>query len=71
MEPTCARFPAKKVAVVACMDARLNVSTVLGLDDGDAHIIRKAGGIVSLDALRSLVTGNDGPTRAQRSSPRG
>lgn len=47
--------PAKMVAVVACMDARLNVSAVLGLDEGDAHIVRNAGGIVSTDALRSLV----------------
>lgn len=46
--------PAKQVAVVACMDARLNVYGVLGLSEGDAHIIRNAGGIVSLDVLRSL-----------------
>ncbi|MGI8778154.1 MAG: beta-class carbonic anhydrase [Acidimicrobiales bacterium] len=47
--------PGKSVAVVACMDARLQVSGVLGLEEGDAHVIRNAGGIVSTDALRSLV----------------
>lgn len=46
--------PAKGVAVVACMDARLHVSKILGLEEGDAHIIRNAGGIVSDDAIRSL-----------------
>jgi len=47
--------PASKVAVVACMDARLHVSALLGLDIGDAHVIRNAGGVVSDDAVRSLV----------------
>jgi carbonic anhydrase len=47
--------PARKLAVVACMDARLHVSTLLGLAVGDAHIIRNAGGVVSDDAIRSLV----------------
>ncbi len=47
--------PAKNVAVVACMDARLKVGSILGLDEGDAHVIRNAGGIISTDALRSLV----------------
>ncbi len=47
--------PAKNVAVVACMDARLKVGALLGLDEGDAHVIRNAGGIISTDALRSLV----------------
>ena len=47
--------PARKVAVVACMDARLHVSALLGLDVGDAHVIRNAGGVVSDDAVRSLV----------------
>jgi carbonic anhydrase len=46
--------PAKKLAVVACMDARLNVFDALGLQDGDAHVIRNAGGIVTDDAVRSL-----------------
>ncbi len=46
--------PAKHVAVVACMDARLHVSSVLGLNEGDAHIIRNAGGVVTDDAIRSL-----------------
>jgi carbonic anhydrase len=47
--------PARKLAVVACMDARLTVEEVLGLKTGDAHIIRNAGGIVTEDALRSLI----------------
>ncbi len=46
--------PAKGVAVVACMDARLHVSKVLGLEEGDAHIIRNAGGVVTDDEIRSL-----------------
>jgi carbonic anhydrase len=46
--------PARKVAVVACMDARLNVYGMLGLSEGDAHVIRNAGGIVTDDAVRSL-----------------
>jgi carbonic anhydrase len=46
--------PAKKVAVVACMDARLNPYAVLGLEEGDAHIIRNAGGVVTDDEIRSL-----------------
>lgn len=46
--------PAKKVAVVACMDARLDVARALGLEEGDAHVIRNAGGIVTEDEIRSL-----------------
>src|SRR5437764_2556463 len=46
--------PARGVAVVACMDARLHVSKILGLEEGDAHIIRNAGGVVTDDAIRSL-----------------
>jgi carbonic anhydrase len=46
--------PAKKVAVVACMDARLNVYGALGLEEGDAHVIRNAGGVVTDDEIRSL-----------------
>lgn len=46
--------PAKKIAVLACMDARLNVYGVLGLTEGDAHVIRNAGGVVTADVLRSL-----------------
>jgi carbonic anhydrase len=46
--------PAKRVAVVACMDARLDPARVLGLDEGDAHVIRNAGGVVTDDAIRSL-----------------
>lgn len=47
--------PGKKVAVLACMDARLDPARVLGLDEGDAHVIRNAGGVASEDAIRSLV----------------
>jgi carbonic anhydrase len=47
--------PARKLAIVACMDARLTVSQLLGLKTGEAHIIRNAGGIVTEDALRSLI----------------
>jgi carbonic anhydrase len=47
--------PARKLAIVACMDARLILSQILGLKAGDAHMIRNAGGIVTEDALRSLV----------------
>ena len=46
--------PGKHVAIVACMDARLNVYGLLGLSEGDAHVIRNAGGVVSDDAIRSL-----------------
>jgi carbonic anhydrase len=46
--------PAKKVAVVACMDARIVVSRILGLEEGDAHVIRNAGGVVTDDTIRSL-----------------
>jgi carbonic anhydrase len=46
--------PAKGVAVVACMDARLNVYAILGLKEGDAHVIRNAGGVVTDDEIRSL-----------------
>jgi carbonic anhydrase len=49
-----AKEPAKRVAVVACMDARLHVSRVLGLEPGDAHVIRNAGGVVTDDTIRSL-----------------
>ena len=46
--------PAMKVAVLACMDARLDPAKALGLEEGDAHVIRNAGGIVTDDAIRSL-----------------
>jgi carbonic anhydrase len=46
--------PAKHVAVVACMDARLNVYGLLGLNEGEAHVIRNAGGVVTDDEIRSL-----------------
>lgn len=47
--------PARRVAVVACMDARLDVEDLLGLQTGDAHIIRNAGGVVSDDTIRCLI----------------
>jgi len=46
--------PAKHVAVVACMDARLNPYGLLGLHEGDAHVIRNAGGVITDDEIRSL-----------------
>src|SRR4051812_30037749 len=46
--------PARKLAVLACMDARLNPYGILGLQEGDAHIIRNAGGVVTDDEIRSL-----------------
>src|ERR671926_396793 len=46
--------PGRKVAVVACMDARLDPARALGLQEGDAHVIRNAGGVVTDDAIRSL-----------------
>jgi carbonic anhydrase len=47
--------PARKLAIVACMDARLTIEPMLGLKTGDAHIIRNAGGIVTEDVVRSLI----------------
>src|SRR6201992_1349915 len=59
--PTAASFsgplpmpPASHVAVLACMDARLNVYAILGLKEGEAHVIRHAGGVVTDDEIRSL-----------------
>jgi carbonic anhydrase len=46
--------PARKVAILACMDARLNPYGALGLQEGDAHVIRNAGGVVTDDEIRSL-----------------
>ena len=46
--------PSKHIAVVACMDARINVYGVLGLGDGEAHVIRNAGGVITEDEIRSL-----------------
>src|SRR5918911_2651523 len=47
--------PGKQVVVIACMDARLNPYGLLGLQEGDAHVIRNAGGVVTEDVIRSLV----------------
>ena len=46
--------PARKLAVLACMDARLDPARLLGLEEGDAHVIRNAGGVVTDDEIRSL-----------------
>ena len=46
--------PSRHLAVVACMDARLNIYGILGLQDGEAHVIRNAGGVVTDDEIRSL-----------------
>ncbi|MFI9384717.1 beta-class carbonic anhydrase [Kutzneria sp. NPDC052558] len=46
--------PSKHIAVVACMDARLNVYALLGLGEGEAHVIRNAGGVITDDEIRSL-----------------
>jgi carbonic anhydrase len=46
--------PSRKLAVVACMDARLDVWRILGLSEGEAHVIRNAGGVVTEDVIRSL-----------------
>lgn len=47
--------PSRRLAVVACMDARLDVYRILGLEPGEAHVIRNAGGVVTEDVLRSLL----------------
>jgi carbonic anhydrase len=46
--------PSRQVAIVACMDARLNVYAILGLNEGEAHVIRNAGGVVTDNEIRSL-----------------
>jgi carbonic anhydrase len=46
--------PAKRLAIVACMDARLDPQALLGLQEGDAHVVRNAGGVITDDAIRSL-----------------
>ena len=46
--------PSKQIAVVACMDARVNVYAILGLGDGESHVIRNAGGVITEDEIRSL-----------------
>ncbi|MGN6630464.1 MAG: beta-class carbonic anhydrase, partial [Candidatus Nitrosocosmicus sp.] len=51
--------PAKKIAIITCMDARISVKDILGLNLGDAHIIRNAGGIATDDAIRSLIISHE------------
>ena len=53
--PQLPAAPARRVAILACMDARIDVFRVLGLQAGDAHVIRNAGGRASDDAIRSLI----------------
>ena len=53
-----AREPARRLAVLTCMDARVDPARALGLEEGDAHVIRNAGGVATDDALRSLVISN-------------
>ena len=55
--------PARKVAVVACMDSRIPLFGVLGLDIGDAHVIRNAGGVITEDVIRSLTISQHAPVR--------
>jgi len=50
-----AHIPAKRLAIVTCMDTRINAYRIFGLDSGEAHILRNAGGLVTEDVLRSLV----------------
>ncbi|MGH3261273.1 MAG: beta-class carbonic anhydrase, partial [Trebonia sp.] len=47
-------LPSRQIAVVACMDARMSIAPMLGLRDGEAHVIRNAGGVVTDDVIRSL-----------------
>ena len=51
--------PAKKIAVLSCMDARISIKDILGLKLGDAHVIRNAGGIATDDAIRSLIISHE------------
>lgn len=53
-KPAMPAPPTKRIAVVACMDARLEMGALLGLVEGDAHVIRNAGGVVTDDVIRSL-----------------
>lgn len=55
---TLARKPRRRLAILGCMDARFDPLRALGLEEGDAHVLRNAGGIASDDALRSLVISN-------------
>ena len=63
--------PSKHVAVVACMDARLDVYRILGIDEGEAHVLRNAGGVITEDVVRSLAISQRllRPARHHRSIP--
>src|SRR5258707_696984 len=52
--------PRRRIALLACMDSRLNPNRALGLYEGDAHLIRNAGGLATPDALRSLIVSQQG-----------
>lgn len=56
---TLSSSPTRKLAILACMDARINVEETLGLSIGQAHIIRNAGGIATEDAIRSLIISHE------------
>jgi len=60
--------PARGVVVVACMDARLDVHKILGLEEGDAHVIRNAGGVITDDETRSLMISQSACLARARSS---
>ncbi len=52
------KVPARKLAVLGCMDARMNIERILGLEPGDAHVLRNAGAIATEDVVRSLLVSN-------------
>jgi len=58
-DPKPSGAPVKKVAILACMDARLDPAKALGLEEGDAHVIRNAGGLVNDETIRSLVISHE------------
>ena len=60
--------PATHVAIIACMDARLDPGRALGLEEGDAHVIRNAGGVVTDDAIRRWPSRNGSSARRRSSS---
>ena len=63
--------PSEHVAVVACIDARLDVYRMLGIDEGEAHVLRNAGGVITEDVIRSLAISQRllRPARHRRSIP--
>ncbi len=63
--------PARKVAILACMDARLHVYGLLGLSEGEAHVIRNAGGVATDDAVKARSKPTWGPAACARCSASG